>query len=161
MYSQYSILLCCTNPSALTCSTGPRSTLPCTNHSVEWPTGRCGHAATCVSGPLLVIVGGTSNWSRAISDCWIHDLTTMKWKNVILLYMCIRYCMFVLVFSYHSLTLYCNTYSLNSTRTVWDRLFPRNDLCPPKATSNTLCGDSCIAESEWKTRSVTVSGSGS
>ena len=53
------------------------------NHSVEWLTGRCGHAATCVSGPLLMIVGGKSDGRSAICDCWIHDLTTMKWKKVI------------------------------------------------------------------------------
>ena len=36
-----------------------------------------------MSGPLLVTVGGTCDeWSTA-SDCWIHDLTTMKWKKVI------------------------------------------------------------------------------
>ena len=50
---------------------------------MEWPTERCGHAAACVSGPLLVIVGGMSDGGNAISDCWIHDLTTMKWKKVI------------------------------------------------------------------------------
>ena len=52
-------------------------------------------------------------------------------------------------------------YSLNSMRTVSDSLSPLSDLRPPKTTSNTLCGDSCIAESEWYTRLVTVSGSGS
>ena len=36
-----------------------------------------------VSGPLLVIVGGSSDGRSAICDCWIHDLTTMKWKKVI------------------------------------------------------------------------------
>ena len=40
-------------------------------------------------------------------------------------------------------------------RTVWDSLF---DLHPPNSTSNTLRGDSCSAESEWKHRSVTESG---
>ena len=54
--------------------------------SMEWPIGRRGHAATYVSGYLLVIVGGImsieNKWTT-ISDCWIHDLTTMKWKKVI------------------------------------------------------------------------------
>ena len=52
-------------------------------------------------------------------------------------------------------------YSLNSMRTVWDSLSSLNDLCPPKTTSNTLCGDSCIPEIECHARSVTVSGNGS
>ena len=51
------------------------------NRSVKWPEGRCDHATTCVSGPLLVIVGGRSGW-RTISDCWIGDLTTKQWKKV-------------------------------------------------------------------------------
>ena len=46
-------------------------------------------------------------------------------------------------------------------KAVWDSLAPPSDLIPPKATSNTLCGDSCIAESEWYIRLATVSGSGS
>ena len=43
-----------------------------------------------------MIMGGCEDsvGDRIISDCWIHDLTTMKWKKVIVLYMCIRYCMF-------------------------------------------------------------------
>ena len=51
------------------------------NRSVEWPERRCVHATTCVSGPLLVIVGGDSGRS-IISDCWIGDLTTKQWKKV-------------------------------------------------------------------------------
>ena len=43
-------------------------------------------------------------------------------------------------------------------RTVWDRLAEPSDLRPPNITSNTLCGDSCRAESEWEYRSVTESG---
>ena len=50
-----------------------------------------------------MIVGGKSDGRSAICDCWIHDLTTMKWKKVVILCVSIRYCMFVLVFSYHSL----------------------------------------------------------
>ena len=53
---------------------------------MEWPIKRCDHAAACVSGPILVIVGGMTcydgKWTT-VSDCWIHDLTTMKWKKVI------------------------------------------------------------------------------
>ena len=34
-----------------------------------------------------MIVGGSSDGRSAISDCWIHDLTTKKWKK----YMSVRY----------------------------------------------------------------------
>ena len=82
MYSQYTILLCCTNPSALT-STGPRSiNMP----TVQWNGLQEGIVMQPhVSGPLLVIVGGMryDENCTTISDCWIHDLTTMKWKKVI------------------------------------------------------------------------------
>ena len=49
--------------------------------SVEWPKKRYAHATTCVSGALLVIMGG-AYWLGAISDCWISDLTTNQWKKV-------------------------------------------------------------------------------
>ena len=52
------------------------------NRSVEWPEKRCAHATTCVSGPLLVIVGGLCEQLSTISDCWIGDLTTKQWKKV-------------------------------------------------------------------------------
>ena len=43
-----------------------------------------------------MIVGGINGGDDIVNDCWIHDLTTMKWKKVInfVLYMCITYCMF-------------------------------------------------------------------
>ena len=50
--------------------------------SLDWPKERCGHAATCVSGPLLVIMGGLDSQIRTISDCWIYDLTAMLWQKV-------------------------------------------------------------------------------
>ena len=50
--------------------------------SLEWPEERYGHAATCVSGPLLVIMGGVDNRIETISDCWIYDFTAMLWKKV-------------------------------------------------------------------------------
>ena len=49
---------------------------------MEWPERRCDHATTCVSGPLLMIVGGHNLLGTAISDCWIGDLTTKQWKKV-------------------------------------------------------------------------------
>ena len=50
--------------------------------SSEWPEERHSHAATCVSGPLLVIMGGMGTRIEIISDCWIYDLTAMLWKKV-------------------------------------------------------------------------------
>ena len=49
---------------------------------MEWPEWRRYHATICVSGPLLVIVGGISGRLSTISDCWIGDLTTKQWKKV-------------------------------------------------------------------------------
>ena len=51
--------------------------LSATIRSFEWPEERYDHAATCVCGPLLVIMGGDGT-----SDCWIYDLTAMLWKKV-------------------------------------------------------------------------------
>ena len=51
------------------------------NRSVEWPERRFFHATTCVSGSLLVIVGGLSG-QNTISDSRICDLTTKQWKKV-------------------------------------------------------------------------------
>ena len=50
---------------------------------MEWPESRYGHVATCVSGPLLVIMGGTVNWKTMASDCWIYDFTTLLWKKIL------------------------------------------------------------------------------
>ena len=46
---------------------------------------RHAHAATCISGPLLVIVGGWVT-GEMTCDCWIYDFTTMHWKQVSMLY---------------------------------------------------------------------------
>ena len=53
------------------------------SRSMQWPERRCAHAATCVSGPLLVILGGATNWETMTSDCWIYDFITMLWKKVL------------------------------------------------------------------------------
>ena len=49
---------------------------------VEWLERRYSHAAACVSGRLLVIVGRRSDRGRTVSDCWIHDFTTRIWNKV-------------------------------------------------------------------------------
>ena len=50
------------------------------DQSVEWPEARYGHAATCISDSLLVVVGGLR--CRMSCNSWICDLTTMLWKKV-------------------------------------------------------------------------------
>ena len=50
------------------------------DRSVKWPEERVGHAGTCVSGPVLVIVGGIR--LSILSECWICDTTDMLWKKV-------------------------------------------------------------------------------
>ena len=52
---------------------------------MEWPERRAAHAATCVSGPLLVIMGGVMTREAMTSDCWIYDFTTMLWKTVLVI----------------------------------------------------------------------------
>ena len=52
---------------------------------MEWPEKRGVHAATCVSGPLLVIMGGLAYVEMVTSDCWIYDFTTMLWKKVLVI----------------------------------------------------------------------------
>ena len=45
-----------------------------------------GHAAACVSGSLLVMVGGRNTRSLSeysLSECWICDTATMLWSKVI------------------------------------------------------------------------------
>ena len=49
---------------------------------VDWPEGRYGHAAACVSGSLLVIVGGVGDDLSTISDCWIYDFIMKTWNEV-------------------------------------------------------------------------------
>ena len=48
------------------------------DHSVEWPQGIISHAATRLSGPLFVIVGGLYQF-----EMWLCDTTTKLWKNVL------------------------------------------------------------------------------
>ena len=47
---------------------------------VDWPQERTSHAATHLSGPLFVIVGGFCR-----SDMWLCDTTTKLWKMVLFL----------------------------------------------------------------------------
>ena len=56
---------------------------------MKWPERRCGHtAATCVSGPLLVTMGGAKSSKTMTNDCWIYDFITMLWKKVLVIEIC-------------------------------------------------------------------------
>ena len=51
---------------------------------------RIDHAATCVSGPVLMMMGGFDLIRQTfdyldpvtLSECWICDTTAMLWKKV-------------------------------------------------------------------------------
>ena len=53
--------------------------------SVEWPQKRTHHAATHLSGPLFVIVGGEYQPFHTLNDMWLCDTTTKLWKKVLFL----------------------------------------------------------------------------
>ena len=74
---------------------------------MEWPERRGTHAATCVSGPLLVIMGGMINAKTMTSDCWIYDFTTMLWKKVLVSEICLLYLWLVLL-AVHVVLIICN-----------------------------------------------------
>ena len=50
--------------------------------SIEWPLERSHHAATHLSGPLFVIVGGLDQSYHTLKDMWLCDTTTKLWKKV-------------------------------------------------------------------------------
>ena len=54
-------------------------------HSVEWPQERSHHAATHLSGPLFVIIGGLGQSYDILYDMWLCDTTTMLWEKVLFL----------------------------------------------------------------------------
>ena len=54
-------------------------------HPVEWPHRRSHHAATHLSGPLFVIVGGLNQSGHTLNEMWLCDTTTKLWKTVLLL----------------------------------------------------------------------------
>ena len=62
--------------------------------SVEWPQKRNHHAATHLSGPLFVIVGGEDESYDTLNDMWLCDTTTKLWKKVLLLVtvLCVHKC---------------------------------------------------------------------
>ena len=51
-----------------------------------------------------MIVGGRSDGYSAISDCWIHDLTTMKWKKVAHVYVYVSDIIYVVFWSSAAIT---------------------------------------------------------
>ena len=51
---------------------------------MEFPQKRSHHAATHLSGPLFVIVGGMGQSSDTLNDMWLCDTTTKLWKVLFL-----------------------------------------------------------------------------
>ena len=70
-------------------------------HSVEWPQKRTHYAATHLSGPLFVIVGGMDQSGFTLMDMWLCDTTTKLWKRVLIIVsyhtvLCVHYiCVYV------------------------------------------------------------------
>ena len=50
---------------------------------MEWPQERSHHAATRLSGPLFVIIGGLGQSYNILNDMWLCDTTIMLWKKVL------------------------------------------------------------------------------
>ena len=49
------------------------------------PQRRSHHAATHLSGPLFMIVGGMDKSGYALNEMWLCDTTTKLWKMVLFL----------------------------------------------------------------------------
>ena len=50
-----------------------------------WPVGRGRHAATCLGvgdDPELLVTGGTDEKDKVLSDSWILNLQTGRWREV-------------------------------------------------------------------------------
>lgn len=50
----------------------------------EVPQGRSWHTFTPVSHNHIVLYGGFTNQNEALSDCWILELSTLNWTQVVL-----------------------------------------------------------------------------
>ena len=53
---------------------------------VPWPTERSSHAATCLNYadeyPQLLITGGLDKRNKTLSDTWLLDINTRRWREV-------------------------------------------------------------------------------
>ena len=47
------------------------------------PPARNGHAACCIAGSLLMVVGGLSDGLNVLSDVWLLDVTNGSWSEVL------------------------------------------------------------------------------
>ena len=51
-----------------------------------WPAGRDSHAACCLNygeeHPQLLVTGGVDNNGNSLSDAWILDVNTGRWREV-------------------------------------------------------------------------------
>ena len=51
-----------------------------------WPVGRDSHAACCLNfgdeNPQLLVTGGVDNSGKTLSDGWILDVKSRRWREV-------------------------------------------------------------------------------
>ena len=51
-----------------------------------WPVERSSHAATCLNygddHPQLLVTGGVDKMNKTISDAWLLDVNTGRWREV-------------------------------------------------------------------------------
>ena len=51
-----------------------------------WPVGRSRHAAVCLdcggAHPQLLVIGGLDNGGKVLSDAWLLDVQSRKWREV-------------------------------------------------------------------------------
>ena len=51
-----------------------------------WPVERDNHAATCLNygdnHPQLLVTGGVDKKGKTLSDAWLLDINTGRWKEV-------------------------------------------------------------------------------
>ena len=51
-----------------------------------WPVGRTHHAACCLNyeddHPVLLTTGGIDNNANTLTDAWLLDVTSGRWREV-------------------------------------------------------------------------------
>ena len=56
------------------------------SESDPWPVERHSHASCCLGfggkQPQLLVTGGTGRDKKILSDAWLFDLSSRKWKEV-------------------------------------------------------------------------------
>ena len=53
------------------------------SQSVHWPEGRSAHVASHINDSVFVMIGGRGDIGPTLSDVWLCDTNTNKWKKVL------------------------------------------------------------------------------